>query len=92
MAILPGEDRARIWRGLMRYWSNLCEGIGVSKSELQTTVDETDTWIDDNQSGYVAALTHGGSFTAVQLTLIFCCVALMRVGVDLLRRVLGEVD
>lgn len=92
MAVLPDEDRARIWRGLMRYWSNLRETVSVSKPALRTTVDETDNWIDDNQAGFVGSLTYGGSFTAVQLTLIFCCVALARVGVNLLRRVLGEVD
>ncbi len=92
MAVLTESDRLRVWRGLMRYWSQLQEAVGCSKSQLRTTIDETDDWIDDNQSGYVSSLTHGGNFTAVQLTVIFCCVALMRVGVGLLRRVLGEVD
>jgi len=95
MAQLSTEDRRRIWRGLMRYWSNLWEVIS-SDPELLVTVNETDAWIDDNQAGYNSALTYAGSFTTTQKTLIFCAVALMRVdpGVAaLLRRALGvEVD
>lgn len=91
MAVLPEEDRARIWRGLQRYWSNLREGAERS-GEIRTTVDETDGWINANQASYVSSLTYGGSFSAMQLTLIFCCVALARVSIGFLRRVLGEVD
>jgi len=92
MAQLSTEDRQRIWRALQRYWSNLWEVVDPSASELMTTINETDTWIDDNQAGYNSALTYAGSFTTAQKTLIFCAVALMRVdpGVAaLLRRALG---
>jgi hypothetical protein len=99
MAELATEDRQRIWRGLQRYWSNLWQewaGDTPSSDELLTTVNETDTWIDDNQGSYNSALTYAGSFTTTQKTLIFCAVALMRVSpglADLLRRALGvEVD
>jgi len=96
MAELTTGDRQRIWRGLMRYWSNLREAVDASKPELLTTINETDAWIDDNQGSYNSALTYTANFTAVQKTLIFCAVALMRVDpgiAALLRRALGvEVD
>jgi hypothetical protein len=96
MAELSTADRQRIWRGVQRYWSNLWENVPVSKAQLQMTVNETDTWIDDNQASYNSALTYAGSFTTTQKTLIFCAVALMRVSpglADMLRRALGvEVD
>jgi len=92
MAVLSTADRERIWRGLMRLWSKDFVETDVSKSDLQTTINETDTWIDNNQSGYTSSLTHGASFTATQLTLMFCAVALARVSITFLRRVLGEVE
>ena len=61
-------------------------------------VDATDTWIDDSQGSYNNALPQPArsELTAIQKTLLFCAVALMRVdpGVAaLLRRALRvEVD
>lgn len=92
MAELSATDRLRVWRGLMRYWSRLREPISATKAELQTTVNETDAWIDSNQASFNSALTYAGSFTAEQKTLIFCVVALARVGISFLRNLLGEVD
>ena len=96
MANLSTTDRQRIWRGLMRYWSNHRTPVTGDKAELYTTVVETDTWIDDNAADYVGSLTYGDNYDAVQKTLIFCCVAAMRVSptvATLLRRLLGvEVD
>ena len=99
MALLSDTDRRRIWRGLMRYWSNIRETVvGCDKSDLLNAVNATDAWIDDNAGSYNTALpnpfkTNG---TAEQKTLLFCCVALMRVSpgiAALLRRALGvEVD
>jgi hypothetical protein len=99
MAELSTADRQRVWRALMRYWSSLSEAVGdVSKSDLQAAVNAADTWIENNQSNYNTALPDAArnNLTATQKTLMFCCVALMRVdpGVAaLLRRALGvEVD
>jgi len=92
MATLSIEDRQRIWRALMRYWSNQRDTVGGSKAELLTTINETDAWIDIAQSNYAGSLTYRANYSAVQLTLIFCAVAVMRVapGVELLlRRMLG---
>lgn len=94
MAELPSADRARIWRGLMRWWSNLREACGISKAELQAAVDATDTWIENNQASYNDALPAQArtGLTAAQKTVLFCGVALARVDIPLLRRVFGEVD
>jgi hypothetical protein len=98
MAQLSSDDRARIWRGLMRYWSSLRQIIGMRKSDLLAAINATDTWIDDNAASYNNALptTAKNNLTADQKTLLFCAVALMRVDPGLavlLRRALGvEVD
>jgi len=95
MAVLSSADRARIWRGLMRYWSTQGTTVDEDKEALFVLVGDTDTWIDDNQAGYNAALTEN-SLTAAQKTLLFCAVALMRVdpGIALLlkRALVEEVD
>jgi hypothetical protein len=91
MATLSTADRQRIWRGLMRYWSNLRETTDVGKALLLTLVGETDQWIDDNAASYNSALSVN-SLTATQKTLLFCAVALLRVDPGLavlLRRALG---
>jgi len=95
MAVLSTTDRQRIWRGLMRYWSNEGETVESSKAFLLTLVGETDEWINDNQASYNSALS-ANSLTAAQKTLLFCAVALMRVdpGIALLlkRALAVEVD
>lgn len=98
MAYLSDTDRARIWRGLMRYWSNLREVMPWSAPQFRAAVNATDEWIDDNQVSYNAALPNPfkTNATAMQKTLLFTAVALMRVSpglAALLRRALGvEVD
>lgn len=95
MAELSTEDRQRVWRGLMRWWSKLWEPVAVlSKSELLAAVNATDTWINDNQAAYKQSLsqTARDNLTAAQMTLLFCGVALARVSIDFLRQIFGEVD
>ena len=97
MAILSEADRARIWRGLQRYWSRHFEAVAITKPELLAAVQATDTWIDNNQASFNAALPIAArtGLTATQKTLLFCAVALMRVDPGMagwLRQALGEVD
>ncbi len=97
MAVLPDADRVRIWRGLMRWWSSLANQAAlpnVLKADLRAAVDATDSWIDTNQAAYVAALpvTFRTNSTTAQKTLLFCCVAAMRVSLAALRMLIGEVD
>ena len=98
MAVLSAEDRARIWRALQRYWSQLWETLALSDPDILAAVEATDAWIEDNQAAYNNALPLAArtNLTATQKTLLFCAVALMRVDPGLavlLRRALGvEVD
>jgi len=94
MAQLSDADRARIWRGLMRYWSNLREWAHSPNQDLRGAVDATDAWIDDNQASYNAALPEAArnALTTFQKTLLFCAVALARVNTAMLRRIFGEVN
>lgn len=94
MATLPEADRARVWRGLMRYLSGLRQALDLSKTELRAAVDATDTWIDDNQASYNSALPSAAqtNLTTAQKTLLFCVVAAMRVSSAFCRGLVGEVD
>ena len=94
MAELSSEDRAKVWRGLMRHWSSVWEQHGLVKDELLAAVNATDTWIENNQSSYNSALPAAAQagLNAAQKTLLFCAVALARVSIPFLRRILGEVD
>ena len=98
MALLDATDRERIWRGLMRYWSNIWEATPYNKASLLAAIGATDGWIEANQVSYNAALPNPfkSQATASQKTLLLCAVALMRVDpglAQLLRRALGvEVD
>ena len=68
--------------------------MNLSRADLQAAVVATDNWIDSNQASYNSALPVAArtNLTALQKTLLFCAVALMRVSVDLLRAVFSEVD
>ena len=95
MAVLSDADRERVWRGLMRYWSQARETIVVlTKADLRAAINATDTWIDDNAASFNSALPTAArtNLTSAQKTLLFCVVACMRVSPALARRVLGEVD
>lgn len=95
MATLSEQDRQRIWRGLMRYWSNLRVPISsLNKNELRNAVDATDNWIESNQGSFNNALPEPAksNLSQAQKTLLFCVVALARISIPFLRKVLGEVD
>lgn len=91
---LSSDDRLRVWRGLMRYASSLFDSVNLSSSELLSAIVETDIWIDSNQASYNSALpaVAQSNLTLAQKTLLFCAVATARVSINLLRKILGEVD
>jgi len=91
MAVLPDSDRLRVWRALMR--ANL-SAPNVLKADLQAAVNATDSWIDSNQASFNSALpaTFRNNASVAQKTILFCAVALMRVGVEYLRALFGEVE
>jgi hypothetical protein len=94
MATLSSDDKDRIWRGLMRFWSSERQELTISKGDLWAAVAATDTWIDGNQTDYNQALPAEAQsqLGAAEKTLLFCAVALARVNIPFLRQVLGEVD
>jgi hypothetical protein len=93
MAELSTEDRERVTRGLMSYWSSLRNSVLLSVQDLQAAVNATDTWIDTNQTSYNTSLPQAArdNLTQAQKTLMFCAVALARVSINFLKRVFGEV-
>lgn len=94
MAVLASGVRTQIWRGLMRYWSSVPEGVAINKFDLSNAVHATDQWIDDNGGAFNTALPIAArnNLTAAQKTLLFCAVALMRVSPAFARTILGEID
>jgi hypothetical protein len=95
MSTLSTEDRQKVMRGLMRWWSAFREQVvNLTKADLIAAVNATDTWIDDNQSVYNNALPTAArnNLTLEQKTFLFCAVACARVSIAFLRRVFGEVD
>ena len=107
MALLSVTDRTRVWRGLMRRWSNGGESCAFLKSHLyDPTLDtgavvDVDAWVDGRQ-GLTAPDTVGFNgglnvayralFTATQKTDLLLAVAAMRRGVGYIKQILGEVD
>ena len=87
MAVLSSEDRRRVCAHLMRKWDIVSGSIPVNKTELRAAVDATDQWIDDNQAAFNAALPQPfrGAANTAQKTLLFCFVAMRRVGLTMLR-------
>ena len=79
MAVLSDADRATIWRALQRYLSQEGEVIACSKTLGRTLINETDAWLEDNRTGYLAALSEN-NLTGSQIAWMFACVALMRKG------------
>lgn len=94
MTILSAQNRQRISTGLQRQPVLFGGVANVLKSDLLAAVNATDDWIDTNAAAYNAALplAFRTNASATQKTILFCCVALMRVSLTLLKAVLGEVD
>jgi hypothetical protein len=91
MAVLPDNDRLRVWRALLR--ANL-SAPNVLKTDLQAAINATDVWIDSNQASFNSALpaTFRTNASTAQKTILFCAVALMRVSVEYLKALFGEVE
>lgn len=96
MAVLTTNERTQIHRGLMRYFSSIFDEVSINKAALLTFIEETDSWINDNQSSYLTSLSEPAksSLSNAQLTLGFAAIAILRHGdVALLKSMLGqEVD
>jgi hypothetical protein len=93
MAVLSDTDRAKIWRGLMRY-SPFGSVPNVVKTDLRAAVNAADDWVDTNSASFNTALPTAfrNNANATQKSLLLVAVVLMRQGVDLLRSIFGGVD
>ncbi len=94
MAVLDANDRARIWRGLMRYWSNLRETVHLSSPDILAAVVAGDVWLEDNAASFNNALPVAArtGLTTGQKALLLCGLVLMRFApgvAKLLRDALG---
>ena len=94
MTVLASGVRTQVWRGLMRYWSNLRTPVAVNKFELRAAIDATDQWIEDNVPSYNNALPTEAknNLTQIQKTMLFCIIATMRVDETFVRQLIGELD
>jgi len=94
MATLSTEDRQKITRGLMSYWSSIWEVTDISMQDLQLAINATDNWIEAEQSEFNLSLPPAAQsgLTVAQKTLMFCAVALARVSIPFLRRIFGGID
>lgn len=107
MALLTVADRTRVFRGLMRRWSNDRTSCAFTKPDLYNptantgAIADTDVWQDTHAGttsadtvGYNGSLTVAmrAALTANQKTDVFLAVAAMRRGIDYLKSVFGEVD
>ena len=95
MAALSTTIRQQIWRGLMRYWSNLRESLsGVTKADLQAAVNAADDWADSNAASFNSALPTAfrNNATAGQKALLLAIVVLARYNAPAIRSIVGEVD
>jgi len=77
VALLPDQDRDRIWRWFMR---NSSDPFPVTKADLRAAVNAVDAWIEANSAAFNTALPQPfrGAATATQKTLLLCCVAMRR--------------
>ena len=94
MALTP-DERNKVWKGIMRWWSQRREATGgISKSDLFAAIEATDDWIDANQASFNQALPEAFRTGATQAmkTMLFCIIAIARVSIPFLREVFGEVD
>jgi hypothetical protein len=91
MAALPENDRLRVWRGVMRFWSNERETLSVTKAELRAAVDAADDWADANATSFNTALPAAFRNTATpgQKALLLAVVVIARYSPAFIRRALG---
>ena len=95
MAILTDNDRVRVWRALMRYWSARFDQFpGCLKGDIRSAVNVADQWIEDNQAAFNATLPlpFRTAATAAEKTVLFCAVAAMRENPEFVRRIIAEID
>lgn len=92
---LTTPERTQVTNGLMRWWSSQRESVAnCTKANIVNAVAATDDYIESIQTAYNLALpvVVRNNLTVAQKTLLFCVVAMARVSIAFLRRIIGEVD
>ncbi len=77
MAVLPDADRARLWRGMMRFLSSRAGMFpyeGMTKADGRAAVDSVDDWLNSVQGAYNTALPQPFRAQAgVDMKALFLC-------------------
>ena len=91
MATLGTAEKNIILRLILRYYSRLREDMAITVDVWKTAITNTDQWIEDNQTSYNQALPVAAQngLVPAQKTLLFCAVAVARVSIAALRRMMG---
>lgn len=97
MAVLPQDDRLKIWRGIMRYGSKPDTRqiwAGMTKTDLQAAVNAADDWADSNAASFNSALpvTFRTNASTEQKALLPALVVLARYNPAAVRNIVGDVD
>lgn len=94
MAVLSDTDRAKIWRGLMRYVSAARDPIAVEKADLLAAVNAIDDFLNANATAINNAFPAAAkaNLTTGQKAVIVAMVALARYNPAVLVNILGSVD
>ena len=90
MAKLPSEDLEKLWRAVIRLWSQEGFDHGMNKQEFYNMIDDVDTWADNNQASFNSALDPIAQALPIQAkTFVLMAVVAMRTGEEFARKVLG---
>lgn len=76
MAVLPDADRAKLWRGMMRFLSHAAETFpyNMLKADGRAAVDEIDTYVNSIQGAFNTALPEPfKSEAGVAMKALFLC-------------------
>jgi hypothetical protein len=82
MAVLPDDDRRKIWAHLMRVGAQIFALAGFIKPELRQLVDATDDWLESNATAYNNSIPIAirSKFSAAHKLVAIAYVALRRSG------------
>ena len=97
MAVLPEADRAKLWRGMMRFLSHEPGTFpfpAISKADGRTAVNAVDDYVNSIQGAFNSALPEPFKSTAgLSLKALFLCAnAAYRVSPTFARKLFGEMD
>lgn len=97
LVVLPDADRARLWRGMMRFLSHEAETFpyeGMLKADGRAAVDAVDAWVNSVQAAYNTALPEPFKTQAgLDMKALFLCAnTAYRVSPAFARKLFGGMD